>query len=624
MPPDPVPRKLAAILAADIVGFSRLMGRDEEGTFARLRTVRAEIIDPAIVAFNGRIFKTTGDGVLAEFPSVVDAAKCAVRVQAQLAKHQAGESAERRIVLRIGINLGDVIIEGDDVYGDGVNIAARLEALCRPGGVTLSGSAEEQVRGRLEEPLVDCGFHRVKNIARPVHVFGIDLTRHGIAAIGAAPSKGSRWRRISLAAAAVLVAAIGASIVLWPNAWRALPLPWRAEAPTARATIAVLPFANMTGDAARDYFSDGITEDIVNALGRFSQLRVISSNATRAYKGRRSAAGEVGRELGVRYIVEGSVRQVGDRLRVAVELSDAEKATQLWSERYEGIGQEIPAIQERVARDIAGALAVKLTRLEQQRSVAKPVGNMEAYDLVLRARALSNRSTRAANREARDLLARAIEMAPDYAEAYVALAEAESLRGLLGWREDPDQGIRRSEELARRALALDDPGANARAHALLARAAAFFGRYDEALAEADRAIAANASDSVAHGLRAEVLLWLGRLDESIAAGETARRFDPRIGSDLGFVLGLAYFTAGRWREAVQVSDAFIARYPDNAFLHAVRAASFAKLGDIDAARKAAADVRRFSPFFQVEVFGTRFVQAEPRQRAQEALRLAGL
>ena len=611
-----VARRLVAILAADIVGFSRLMGRDEEGTFTRLRAIRAEIIDPAIAACNGRIFKTTGDGVLAEFPSVVDAVKCAVRVQVALASHQAAESVERRIVLRIGVNLGDVIIEGDDVYGDGVNIAARIEGLCMPGGIAMSASAEEQVRGKLEEPLRDCGEHRVKNIARPVHVFGVDLSRHGIAALGAAPPKKARWRLPLIAASALAVAAIAAAALVW---W-----PLRGKAPDSGATIAVLPFVDQASDAKREYFSDGITEDIVNALGRFSALRVISNNAMRAYKGRQLAAGEVGRELGVRYVVQGSVRQADERVRVAVELSDAEKGTQLWSERYDGAGGEIFAIQDRIAKDIAGALAVKLTRLEQQRTAAKPAGSMEAYDLVLRARSAVNVGTQASNRQARELLAKAIEIAPDYAEAYAALAEAESIRSLIGWREDPEEGMRRAAELASRAIALDDPGANARAHAVMGRVHEFFGRYDEALAEADRAIATNPSDSVAHGIRSEVLLFLGRLDESIAAGETALRFDPRIGSDVGFVLALAYLCAQRPRDALRTTDAFLARYPDNAFSHAVRAAALAELGDMEQAKAAAADVRRVSPFFQVDVFGTRFVQPELRARAQASLRRAGL
>jgi adenylate cyclase len=631
MPTDSVQRRLAAILAADIVGFSRLMGLDEEGTHARLKSLRAELIDPAISQFGGRIFKTTGDGLLAEFPSVVDAVKCATRVQVEIVAREAPVDEARRIVLRIGINLGDIIVDGDDIYGDGVNIAARLESLCTPGAIALSGSSYEQVRDKFGHRFVDWGEHAVKNIARPVHVYGVDLRAHGIAASTVVPGKKRPpGRRYALAAAAlVVIGCAGAIALLSPGtAKRAWTLVGQWGVGDARQdprpAIAVLPFANQSGDAARDYFSDGITEDIIGALGRFSGLRVISRNSVQAYKGREAKPDEISRDLGVRYIVQGSVRQADERLRVAVELSDAAKGTQLWSERYEGAGREVFDIQDRIVKDIVGALAVKVTRLEQQRAVGKPAEALEAYDLVLRARALINKGARSENREARDMLARAIVLAPAFAEAYVALAEAESLRSQLGWREDPDEGMRRAEELAQRALRIDDPGSNARAHALLGRANAFFARYPEALAEADRAIELNASDAVAYALRAEVLLYLGRIDDSIAAGETARRFDPRIGSDAGFVLAMAYYTAQRRREAVAIADSFIARYPQNTFLHAIRAAALAQEGRIEEARRAAEEVHRFSPFFQVDVFGTRFVQPEHRIRVQEGLRKAGL
>ena len=632
MPSESVQRRLAAILAADIVGFSRLMGLDEEGTLSRLKALRAEVVDPAIAELNGRIFKTTGDGLLAEFASVVDAVRCATRVQVAMAAREADAPPDRRIVLRIGVNLGDIIVEGDDIYGDGVNIAARLESLCAPGSVAISASAHEQVRDKVEGRFVDCGEHRVKNIARPVHVFGIDLAAHGIAASGVAPRPRKRGRRGAIAAAALVVLAAAAWLAVGtsPEGWKRglwrLSTLFGSQAPVAssRAAIAVLPFANRSGDASRDYFSDGVTEDIINALARFSGVSVISRNGVQAYKGRQATPEEISRELGVRYIVQGSVNQAGDRLRVAVELSDAARGTQLWSERYEGAGREVFEIQDRIVKDIAGALAVKLTRLEQQRVSAKPAGSPEAYDLVLRARAEMNRGTRSANRMARDMLAQAINAAPTYAEAIVALAEAESLRSQLGWREDPEAGMQRAEDLAKRALAIDDPGANARAHGLLGRANAFFARYPEALAEADRAIALNASDDLAHALRAEVLLYLGRIEESIVAGETARRFDPQLGSDAGFVLAMAYYMAGRMREAIALGDAFIARYPENAFLHAIKAAALAQEGRLAEAKLAAEQVRRFSPFFQVEVFGTRFVQPEHRARAQEGLRKAGL
>jgi tetratricopeptide (TPR) repeat protein len=353
-------------------------------------------------------------------------------------------------------------------------------------------------------------------------------------------------------------------------------------------------------------------------------VNVISRNSVQAYKGRDAKPEDIRRDLGVRYIVRGSVRQADERLRVSVELSDAARGTQLWSERYEGGGREVFAIQDRIVRDIVGALAVKLSRLEQERSGSKPAESMEAYDLVLRARAKMNLGARNDNREARDLLAQAIQLAPGFAEAHVALAEAESIRSQLG--------------LARESGGGNAPGGGARAASPAhrrsgiqrARARPAWARQrvlcplPEALAEADRAIEVNGSDAVAHALRAEVLLYLGRIDDAIVAAETARRFDPRIGSDTGFVLALAYYSAGRLRESLAVADAFIPRFPDNAFLRAIRAAALAEDGRLDEARRAADEVRRASPFFQVESFGTRFVRPEDRKRAQDGLRKAGL
>ncbi len=633
MQPENLQRRLAAILAADVVGFSRLMGVDEEGTLARLKMLRAEVLDPAITAHHGRIFKTTGDGLLAEFPSVVAAVQCAASVQIDMASRCARDPPERRIVFRIGINLGDVMVEGEDIYGDGVNIAARIEGICEPGGIAISASAYEQVRDKVRHRFVDRGEHTVKNIARPVHVYGLDLGSHSIPA-GTIATMGVGRRRLGWRVATAVVVAFAVAVggfVVSPDLANKLrfsfPVLFSGDGPSAmdsRATIAVLPLSNQSGDPARDYFSDGITEDIINALGRFSGIMVIARNTVQAYKTRNANREEISRELGVRYIVQGSVRQAEIAVRVAVELSDAKKGVLLWSERYEGAGREIFEIQDRIVKDIAGSLAVKLTRLEQQRVFAKPTESLEAYDLVLRARDLLNRSERSANREARAFLEQALRLAPNYAETYLAMAEAEYQRGSLGWIEDAEEAVRRCEELAKRALAIDDPGAHARAHALLARAYVFFRNYDQALAEADRAIGLNGSDSVAFAMRGAVLLWLGRVQESIASSETARRFDPRLSADTGLLLSLAYYTAGRYREALATVDSFLPRYPQFVFLHAMRAAALAQLGNTEEARQEAEKVRKLSPFFQVELFGARFVNPEHQAKAQEGLRKAGL
>lgn len=630
-----VQRRLAAIFAADIVGFSRLMGADEEATLARLKALRAEVIDPAIASHHGRIFKTTGDGLLAEFTSVVAAVQCAAKIQIEMASRGAADPPERRIVLRIGINLGDIIIEGDDVYGDGVNIAARLESICEPGGVAMAASAHEQVRDKIAYRCADRGEHAVKNIARPVHVYALDLSGPGSAAAApgklSLPKRRAAWRRASAGIAILLVAAAAGLLFAPPefakrvrSSAAALVAGKPAATYDSRTAIAVLPFANHSGGEKRDYFSDGITEDIINALGRFSGVMVIARNAVQEYKNRSATGEEISRELGVRYIVQGSVREADGRLRVAVELSDAASGTLLWSERYEGEGKQVFEIQDRIVKNIVGALAVKLTRLEQQRVFAKPTESLQAYDLVLRARELISRSERSANREAREMIEQALKLAPKYAEAYVQLAAAELQRTGRGWTENPEAGLRRGEELASQALALEEPGANARAHALLARVYSSNGQFDRALVEADRAIEQNVSDAFAYALRGEALLWLGRLDESIAASEAAHRFDPRIDPDSGFSLAMAYYAAGRYREALAAADTALARSPDYAYLHAVRAAALGQMGKAEEAPKAADQLRRLDPFFRVELFGTRFVDTELKAKAQDGLRKAGL
>ena len=628
---EAVQRRLAAILAADVVGFSRMMGADEEGTLARLKAIRAAVLDPGIARHGGRIFKTTGDGLLAEFPSVVAAVRCAAEIQVAMPAHERDRAADARIVFRIGINLGDVMVEGDDIFGDGVNIAARLEGICQAGGVAIAASAYEQVRDKLDLRFVDCGEHEVKNIARRVRVYGLDLSAQGGTAQGAMGKRARRsppWAYALAAAIAIVVAAgwfaAGGSVQKVRSALASLAAPKAPALEAGRASIAVLPLANQSGDPGRDYFSDGITQDIISALGRFSGLMVISHNSVQAYKARKALPAEIGGELGVRYILQGNVRQADGKLRVAVELSDTERGTQLWSERYEGEGKDVFSIQDQIVRRIVGVLAVKITSLEQQRVAAKPGENLEAYDMVLRARELIVRHSRAANREARALAAQAMKLAPGYAEGYLTLASAEWQRAELGWMEDAEEGVRRTEELARQALDIDDPGAQARAHGMLGLIHSLRGQYEQAIVQVERAMELNPNDADAHALRASVLLWQGKIEESIAAYATARHFDPRLTSGNGIAMALAYFMADRNQETLTITSDFIARYPDVTFLHALRAAAFVQLGDLEEARREVARIRVLNPLFQVDQFGTRFRNPAHQEKIQAALRKAGL
>ena len=603
-------RRLSAILAADVVGYSRHMQRDAQATVRALNERRAIFAERA-AARGGRIVNAPGDSILAEFPSVIDAVESAVEIQKEIAARNAAiANAEERMQFRIGINLGDVIVEDGALYGDGVNIAARLESLADYGGIALSASAYDQVRDKTPYRIVDRGTEQVKNIARPVRVYAVDMSEIGVKA-----RRKAFPRRALLWVAGVVV--VGAAA--------AFALPWFTEREAAQqaATIAVLPFANHSADTKREFFSDGLTEDIINALGRFSAIRVIAYNTVQAYKMRVAAPEQIMRELGVRYLVQGSVREAGGTLRINVELSDAAKGTLLWSERYDGPGREVFTMQDRIVGDIVGTLAVKLNAIEQQRAAMKPPESLEAYELVLRARELMRVVERAANREARALIAQAIKLSPNYAEAHAASAFAEFQRAVFGWVEDPAEALRRSEEAARRALTIDDPGANARARGILGNIHTVTGDYEAALADAERALQLNGSDAVAHALRGGILLWTGKIEESIAASEAARRFDPRLSPEGMFNLALAYYLAGRYRDAAQTAAA-VESQARTVFLHAVHAAALAQLGDAEGARRAADEVRRGSPFFEVNNFGQRLLNPAHREKTVEGLVKAGL
>jgi len=419
--------RLSAILAADVVGYSRHMQRDAQAT-VRLLNERRAIFAERAAARGGRIVNAPGDSILAEFPSVIDAVESAVEIQKEIAARNAAVAdADQRMQFRIGINLGDVIVEDGALYGDGVNIAARLESLADYGGIALSASAYDQVRDKTPYRIVDRGTEQVKNIARPIRVYAVDMS-----AIGVKRRRRSWPRRALFWAAGVVVVAV-AAFVLFLGIGR--------QAPQHAATIAVLPFANHSADTKREFFSDGLTEDIINALGRFSAIRVIAYNAVQAYKMRVAAPEQVMRELGARYLVQGSVREAGGMLRINVELSDAAKGTLLWSERYDGPGRDVFTLQDRIVGDIVGTLAVKVTAIEQQRAAMKPPESLEAYELVLRARELMRAVERTANREARALIAQAIKVSPNYAEAYAASAFAEFQRALFGWVEDPAEAL---------------------------------------------------------------------------------------------------------------------------------------------------------------------------------------
>src|SRR6266568_3835742 len=406
-----VERRLTAILAADVAGYSRLMGGDEEGTLVQLKAHRSALVDPKITEHRGRIVKTTGDGVLVEFSSVVDAVRCAVDVQRGMAERNAGVPQEKRIEFRIGINLGDIIIDGGDIFGDGVNVAARLEGIAEPGNICISDDAYRHVRDKVDVPFEDAGEQSLKNIARPVRAYRVWIS--------------------------------GAESRVRP----ALALP-------DKPSIAVLPFHNMSGDPEQEYFADGIVEDIITALSRFKSLFVIARNSSFTYKGRAVDVKQVGRELGVRYILEGSVRKAANRVRITGQLIDSATNAHLWADRFDGALEDIFDLQDQVTASVVGAIGPQLEQAEIERAKRKPTESLDAYDYFLRSMAGVHQFTRDANNDALRLFNKAIELDPEFAAAYGAAARCYAQRIANGWMVDRAREIAEADRLARRGAQL--------------------------------------------------------------------------------------------------------------------------------------------------------------------------
>ncbi len=443
----------------------------------------------------------------------------------------------------------------------------------------------------------------------------------------APPMELKPWRKVAFGAVGAIGAVLAVLVVaagvrwLWPAGNDGKSNAGGDTLPV----IAVLPLSNQSGDAAREFFSDGVTDDIIHALGRYSGVRVISRNSVQQFKQRDATPQMVRDKLGARYVVTGSVREAGGQVRVAVELSDAQTARVLWSERFDRKGGEVFQIQDSIVQNIVGALAVKVSKLESERAATRPPSQREAYDLVLLARAHLAKADRAANRQGRALVAQARELAPDYAMAYVVESELEDQRNALGWIEDPARGLMLTERAARQALTFNDPGANARAHAQLGRIHAFRGEYQLALAESERARALNPSDTFIAEVHADTLLWAGKSQEAIELMESALRLDPAgRRSPIRQAIVIAYFAAARYPEGLAACDRALAEYPELPMLHGMRAAILAQTNRLDEARESAAKVRQLQPNFPVADFGNRFADAAVRDRFQAALRKAGL
>jgi adenylate cyclase len=551
-------RRLAAILAADVVGYSRLMGADEEGTLNRLRSIRAELIDPKITENRGRIVKTTGDGLLVEFASVIDALRCATEWQRGLAAFNADVPPTSRIEFRIGINVGDIVVEDGDIFGDGVNVAARLEGLADPGGICVSARVQEDAAGRLDLTFDDLGEQSLKNIARSVRVYRVRLTEAENTP-ESAPIDGAR----------------------------VLPLP-------DKPSIAVLPFANMSGDPEQEYFADGMVEEIITALSRIRWLFVIARNSTFTYKGQSVDVKQVGRELGVRYVLEGSVRKAGQRVRITGQLIDAVTGTHLWADRFDGSLEDVFEIQDKVATSVAGVIEPALQAAETARSAGRPTADLTAYDLYLRAYAMILSSARQLP-EALRLMEQAIARDPHYGPALAWAAQC-CFRLLVESRSKAPEADRlKGIDFARRALVVagDDAGVLANgAHAL-----AYLGEDIGAMmALVDRALTLNPSFARGWHLSGVLRYWAGQPDIAIRHIEVALRLSPRarIGTALA-AIGCAHFLGRRFDEAAPKLLLAIQDDPSHTTPYRFLGACYAHMGRLDGAREIIARLRAITP-----------------------------
>ncbi len=623
----PLERHLAAIVAADVVGYSRLMGADEKGTHLALKAHRKELIDPLIAAHKGYIVKTTGDGLLLRFPSVIEAVSCAVAMQSGMAKRNRDTPGGDRIEFRIGINIGDVIVEKDDVFGEGVNIAARLEQIAPAGGICLSEDAYRQVRGKLDIPIADTGEQNLKNISNPVRVYCIERSVAATADPASPPAEPRRrWPVRAVAMASIAVAMILAAVT-WFALFRDRPDISRIAEPSkpiafsATPIIAVLPFANQTGDDNQEYFVDGVTEEVINALGRFNTLRVIGRNAVLRYKQRPPTQKEIDSELGANYLVAGSVRRSGKQVRIAAQLTESKAGTVMWSDHFDGDLADIFDFQDTIARRIAGTLAANIEQVESRRSLDQPKPNPNAFDLVLRARALGHLSTRTANQRCRELIAEAIELDPNYAMARALLAEALYSQAILGWTEFPDRELSRGTDEARKAIVLapDEPdGYRALGRILLARA-----EYDPAQNALKRAVEINPSDANALAAWGTVQSFTGKIAEAIDSLEFALKLDPMLEPNYVFDLAVAYYLARRHEDALRIAERGLARYPDFPMFNAPAAAAAAQLGRKEQATVYVEALRRRLPGLDLDGLGSRFKDPAYPAYLREGLKAAG-
>lgn len=586
-----VQRRLAAILSADVVGYSRLMGIDEAGTLARLKALRGDIIDPMISAHAGRMVKLMGDGALVEFASAVDAVTCAIEIQKRIREHHARGSEDNLIEFRIGINIGDIIVDGDDIYGDGVNVAARIQTLADPGGIYISRSAADQVRDKVPITIETRGEQTVKNIARPIEVFCIVASGRDTVTV-AIPERSAR----------------------------------APKTVTERPSIAVLPFSNMSGDHDQEYFSDGISEDVITNLSRNRAFFVISRSTSFTYKGAAIDVARVARELGVRYVLEGSVRRAGNRVRITAQLIDAATGHHLWAERYDRELADVFVVQDEIARNITGAIAPGIISAEMQHSQRKDSSQLDAWDRIMRAHWHIRRFTQNDLAEARRLLSQAIALDSANSIALSDLAFACHFEAVFGWGEGPAVSHEQLGESARKAVAMDD--SDAAAHTALAIYDLFSSRHEESRRRLRRALDLDPNSVFARGYLGASYAFSGDYDAAVPHLDEAIRLSPRDPLLIIWHLCRAWaaLLTQRYEEAVEFGGLAVEANPEFPDIYMVLAAAHGQLGHANRAQAALKELFRRMPDLTTsdERLSRPLERADHRALFLEGLRKAGM
>ena len=615
-------RKLTAILSADVKGYSRLMGEDEEAT-VRTITAHRKVITSVIEKYRGRVVDSPGDNILAEFVSVVDAVQSGVEIQEVIRAKNAELPEERRMEFRIGINLGDVIQEGERIYGDGVNIAARIEGLADPGGICISGSAYEQIENKLALGYDYIGEHTVKNIVKPIRVYKVPTGPETLQKVTEEKRPTPGWQKAAVAVVVALLVVAG-GIALWRSSLTPSPPPTETASVEKMAyplpdkpSIAVLPFDNLSGEPEQEYFSDGLTEEIISTLSRVPKLFVIARNSTFTYKDKPVKVQQVAEELGVRYVLEGSVRKAGNRIRITAQLIDALTGQHLWAEKYDRKIDDIFAVQDEITKKIITAMQIKLTEGEQARTAAKGTNNLDAYLKYLQSMENMRRYNRESNALAKQLAEEAVALDPEYPMAYRALAAAHMMDVWLGASKSPKQSIAKCMELYQKAIELD--ATYAEVYSALGFLYSMTKQYDKGIAQTEKGVALNPNSADAHMLLGHALRFAHRHEEAILEYKIAIRLNPYPPNPYLFGIAKSYAYTGQYDEAITWGKKAVEQEPNSFLAHIILTEIYSLAGRDEEARVQAAEVLRVNPKFSLEKFAKR---ASPKTIS--LLRKAGL